>query len=792
MALRQREVFAKRIPLYRKDPCLFFKEVTGFKPDPWQKEAATAIAQHRKVSIRSGQGVGKTAFEANLVLWFLSCFPYPRVVCTAPTRQQLNDVLWAEIAKWQERSPVLQAMLVWTKTRVYMRGHEKRWFAVARTATKPENMQGFHEDNMLFVVDEASGVADPIMEAIQGTLSGDNNRLLMCGNPTQNTGTFHDSHTVDAQSYYCMKVSSRDSPRTNKQNIADLERKFGKNSNVVRVRVDGEFPENEDDVFIPMALATKAVNTEPLEHCSPARISIGCDVARFGNDDTAIAQNIDGDIQKLVTRHGQSLSVAGVKDILDNACAMLSAVSHIPQTRLFGRSPAGENATGESDLENYKEFVGGIQSGDLRDNTRTLVELVLRGMTWSGEIKEVPEYTVTYKSAWSPSDDEKATQDQAVAAAQLARAQTASTYVTNGILEATEVRRALVQDEQFDPENILTETDLNQEQDWGLTDARGQIPTSGDFSRQENPIVTDEGDFGYVAGFVLNDGRILCGRRSDGQGWCGPGGHIEPGETPSVAFRREAKEEFNIDVGNITYLGNCKGKPDEALPVQIYLVNGFDGVPRCDQKEMFTATWMPPEQILKQDVPGGLVFEPFLRSVKEYLDQLGITLDDFDESKHNRDEDGKFSNSGGSISSKDASSKENSSKDLNDSRSHAKINSNAVSAKGANTFKVKGFPNKQKLNNHWQNGRTHAAEYAPDGITTKEQYEKRAVQLLESSCGNGIKGYKTKEGLVCRYDTKKNDFAKGSPEKGVRTMFKPDDGEDYYKRQLELEGIEDD
>ena len=254
MALRQREVFAKRLPLYRKDPCLFFKEVTRFKPDRWQKEAATAIAQHRKVSIRSGQGVGKTAFEANLVLWFLACFPYPRVVCTAPTRQQLNDVLWAEIAKWQERSPVLQAMLVWTKTRVYMRGHEKRWFAVARTATKPENMQGFHEDNMLFVVDEASGVADPIMEAIQGTLSGDNNRLLMCGNPTQNTGTFHDSHTVDAQSYYCMKVSSRDSPRTNKQNIADLERKFGKNSNVVRVRVDGEFPENEDDVFIPMVV----------------------------------------------------------------------------------------------------------------------------------------------------------------------------------------------------------------------------------------------------------------------------------------------------------------------------------------------------------------------------------------------------------------------------------------------------------------------------------------------------------------------------------------------------------
>ena len=270
-----------------------------------------------------------------------------------------------------------------------------------------------------------------------------------------------------------------------------------------------------------------------------------------------------------------------------------------------------------------------------------------------------------------------------------------------------------------------------------------------------------------------------------------PGGHIEPKETPGVAFRREAKEEFGIDVGNITYLGNCKGKPEEILPVQIYRVNDYAGIPVCDQEEMFTATWFTPEQILAQEVPGGLVFDPFRRSVEEYLEQLGLTLDDFDPSKHKRDEDGKFS-SMGNTTSKDELGKEKSSKDLNDSQSHAKINSNAVSAKGANAFKVKGFPNKQKLNNHWQNGRTHAAEYAPDGITTKEQYEKRAVQLLESPCGNGIKGYKTKDGLICRYDSKKNDFAKGSPEKGVRTMFKPDDGEEYYRRRLEAEGIEND
>lgn len=144
--MTRREFFQRRIPRYRKDPLLFFKEVTHFEPDPWQREAAVAVSQHRRVAIRSGQGVGKTALEANLMWWFIACFSYPRIVCTAPTMQQLDNVLWAEMAKWLDASPVLQMMFTWTKTRVYMNGYDRRWFAVPRTATKPESLQGNHED----------------------------------------------------------------------------------------------------------------------------------------------------------------------------------------------------------------------------------------------------------------------------------------------------------------------------------------------------------------------------------------------------------------------------------------------------------------------------------------------------------------------------------------------------------------------------------------------------------------------------------------------------------------------
>lgn len=306
--MRQR-FFRDRIPKYRIDPVYYAREVLRFEPDEWQKEALMDLAGNPKVAIKSGQGVGKTSVEAVALLWFLTCFPYPRVVATAPTKQQLHDVLWSETSKWQERSPLLKTILKWTKTYIYMKGYEKRWFATARTATRPENMQGFHEDNMLFIVDEASGVSDPIMEAILGTLSGGNNKLLLCGNPTKTSGAFYDAFTADRELYQCRTVSSRNSPRTDKENIISLERKYGKDSNVVRVRVDGEFPMQDDDVFIALSR---------VEHCGSRLYELpkdkgmpylmfGVDIARFGNDETVIYRNAKGKLKMVAYRQGQNL-----------------------------------------------------------------------------------------------------------------------------------------------------------------------------------------------------------------------------------------------------------------------------------------------------------------------------------------------------------------------------------------------------------------------------------------------------------------------------------------------------
>ena len=86
----------------------------------------------------------------------------------------------------------------------------KDWGAFARTARQdaPESLQGFHGDHLLFVIDEASGVPEEVFEAAEGALSGPANRLLMLGNPTRNSGTFHASHHKDRGSFtplhYCV------------------------------------------------------------------------------------------------------------------------------------------------------------------------------------------------------------------------------------------------------------------------------------------------------------------------------------------------------------------------------------------------------------------------------------------------------------------------------------------------------------------------------------------------------------------------------------------------------------
>lgn len=176
----------------------------------------------------------------------------------------------------------------------------------------------------------------------------------------------------------------------------------------------------------------------------------------------SIAVDMDGEDYDFKT-----FQMTGAKEILESTCNLLSAVTCIPQTILFGRSPAGENATGESDLENYYNFVEGIQKRMLKKNIRTLIKAIVQAGVYDGSIENPGSIKPIFKPLWSLSETEKATVELTKAQRAQVAAQTAQLYIDMQAIQPDEVRQALAKDEQVDVESILdNQTENPQEEGW--------------------------------------------------------------------------------------------------------------------------------------------------------------------------------------------------------------------------------------------------------------------------------------------------------------------------------------
>lgn len=323
----------------------------------------------------------------------------------------------------------------------------------------------------------------------------------------------------------------------------------------------------------------------------------------------------------------QTFQLSGVKDVIDSTCNMLSALTSIPQTILFGRSPAGQNSTGESDLENYYNYVERIQKLMLRGNLKTLIDVILQAGLASGKIPEIPDYKLKFSPLWSMSDTEQATVESTKAQTSYTKAQTAQLYVDMGALDPSEVRAGLAKTEEFNVEDLLDEQDIEDE-DWGLAGnvqeqfgAEGEkgplyVPPDMFVENVEQPNM-DESACTSAATLVVKDGEILIGRRRDGTGWCGPGGGIEDGETPEQAARRELNEEFGIKANEMIPVGVMNGLPERYGVPFIFLCTDYDGIPKCDGKEMEDARFCKLDEL-----PEFHLFPPFMKSVSMLLKEL--------------------------------------------------------------------------------------------------------------------------------------------------------------------------
>lgn len=326
-----REVILK----LQKDPNAFFEHVLGINSlTEYQRRMNDTIAANSRTVIKACHDVGKSWDLARIVLWFGTCFPYSKIITTAPTYNQVKNILWSEIRSAHAKSKIpLGGVMNQTEWQLTKDGD---WFALGFTPKNElsgtegqgtqSSFQGFHAPYILVIFDEAVGVPANIWKMAEGIMTSANVKFVGIANPTSRACEFYKCFS-DAQ-YAKMGITCFDSPNlianglTNMPALqrefdllrelpeaARLERmncyaapephllsatwvmgrmfKWGVTHPLFISKCIGDFPTDSDDVLMPLGIVEQAMNREyePLEF---DRRTLGVDVARFGSDSTVL------------------------------------------------------------------------------------------------------------------------------------------------------------------------------------------------------------------------------------------------------------------------------------------------------------------------------------------------------------------------------------------------------------------------------------------------------------------------------------------------------------------------
>lgn len=297
-----------------QNPEYFTRKILNKSLWPIQAEILCSVRDNMRTAVRSCHGIGKTFTAAMCILWFLYMHPKAVVLSTAPTWRQVEKLIWKEIRSAYRESLIPLGGNLLPKTPELHLIHDE-WYAAGLSTNEPDRFQGFHEEHILVVVDEAAGVNLEIYEAIEGILTSSGARLLLIGNPTAIGTPFYDAFTKPI-GYKTFHISAFDTPNftaygltpediasgtwqekvteipypklITPQWVADRYKAWGEASAPYQVRVMGNFPQQGEDTLIPLLWIELAMERwEETPEDKP--VQLGVDVAAYGSDKTVIA-----------------------------------------------------------------------------------------------------------------------------------------------------------------------------------------------------------------------------------------------------------------------------------------------------------------------------------------------------------------------------------------------------------------------------------------------------------------------------------------------------------------------
>jgi phage terminase large subunit len=282
-----------------QSPERYLREVLGATPYYKQVEMFDAVRHNRRVSVVGCNSSGKDWAAGRIVLWWMTVNYPAKVIVTGPTYRQVEDIVWNEVRSAYYNSIVPLGGHMYQTPRFQGRKidtaePDPEHFALGFSTSDEFNLQGFHSPNLLVIITEAHGLPQRDIDALHRL---NPKCTLMTGNAFSTSGEFYESHHGKRDLYKTITISATDTPNiiqnqeiikgmVTAQDVNDRKEEWGEDSPMYRGAVLAEFPDELEDVIIPLSFIRESMNREVVPE---GEITIACDVARFGQDKTVVA-----------------------------------------------------------------------------------------------------------------------------------------------------------------------------------------------------------------------------------------------------------------------------------------------------------------------------------------------------------------------------------------------------------------------------------------------------------------------------------------------------------------------
>jgi len=290
----------------RIDPVWFCKYVLRVELEVWQVEMMEAVADldrirrgiktkfnhdgRKRFTIVSCHRSGKTFYICCLMIWFQFTrrgrVPLTAIKEDTITRRTLPTM--REIVRGAHPI-VAQAITIKFKHAYFF--NDQTHDIVGETATNPDALAGFHHANLMFVVDEASSIPDPMFSVISGALAGANAILVMIANPTRTEGFFYASHKdIRTEKYYYRKSIDpfTETTRVSLEWIEEMRIRYGENSPIYKIRALGEFAESSENQLISLDWVNGSRMGDVVPDGGNPRLIVTSDVGGGGVDSSVV------------------------------------------------------------------------------------------------------------------------------------------------------------------------------------------------------------------------------------------------------------------------------------------------------------------------------------------------------------------------------------------------------------------------------------------------------------------------------------------------------------------------